>query len=41
MPELHLKHLGLTYSARGPVTKYREKIWNFRKKSNLKHSYRS
>ena len=37
MPELHLKHLGFTYSACGPFTKHRERTQTFRETGNLKH----
>ena len=37
IPELHLKQLGTTYSARGPFTKHREKIQKFRETGNLRH----
>ena len=37
MPELHLKQLGLTYSAWGSFNKYRERILKFREIGNLKH----
>ena len=41
MLELHLKQLGLTYSACGPFTKHRERIKKFRETKNLKHLYRN
>ena len=41
MPELHLKQLGLTYSACGLFTKHRERIQNFRETVNLKHFYKN
>ena len=40
-PELHLKQLGLTYSACVPFTKHRERIQKFRETGNLKHLYRN
>ena len=41
MPELHLKQLGFTYSACGPFTKHRERIWKFRETGYLKHLCRN
>ena len=35
--ELDLKQPGLTYSACGPFTKYRERIQKFRETGDLKH----
>ena len=32
MPEIHLRQLGLTYSACGPFTKSKERYKNLRKK---------
>ena len=36
MPELNLKQLGFTYSARGLFTKHHERIQKFRERRNLK-----
>ena len=41
LPELHLKQLGFTYSACGPLTKNRDRIQKFRERGNLKHLYRN
>ena len=41
MPQLHLKKLGLTYSAWGSFIKYRERILKFREIGNLKHLVRN
>ena len=41
MPELHLKQLGVTYSACGPFNKPRERIQTIREIGNLKHLYRN
>ena len=41
VPELHLKQLGLTYSACGPFTKYRERTRKFKETGNLKHLCRN
>ena len=40
MPELHLKQLGLNYSAFGPFTKHLERIQKFRETGNLTRSRR-
>ena len=34
MPEMHLKQPGLSYSACGPFTKYKERIEQFMKTGN-------
>ena len=41
LPELHLKQLGFTYSACGPLTKHGDRIQKFREWGNLKHLYRN
>ena len=41
MTKLHLKQLGVNYSACGPFTKHRERIQKFRETGNLKHFYRN
>ena len=41
MPDLHLKQPEYVYSACGPFTKHRERIWKFRETGNLKHLYRN
>ena len=34
MPEMHLRQPGFTYSAYGPFTKHKERIYNFMKTGN-------
>ena len=41
MPELHLTQQRFTYSAFGPLTKYRKRIQKFRERGNLKHLHRN
>ena len=40
MPELHLRQVGLTYSAFGPFTKHHEKITKFKETDNLNYIYK-
>ena len=40
-PELCLIQPGFTYSACGPLTKYRERIKKFREAGDLKHIYKN
>ena len=41
MPELYLIQPVLTFSACGPVTKYRKRIQKFRETGNLEHLYKN
>ena len=41
MPEMHLKQLGLTYSACGPFTKNKERIQKFKGTGDTKYIYES
>ena len=41
MPELHLRQLGFTYSACGPLTKNCEGIRKFGVTVNLKHIHKN
>ena len=41
MPEIHLKQPGFTYSARGPFTKNKERIQNFKETGDGKYIYRN
>ena len=39
MPELRLKQSGFTYSACGPFTKHRKRIWKFKETIDLNYIY--
>ena len=41
MPEIHLKQLGLTYSACGPFTKNKERIEKFMQTGNTDFIYKN
>ena len=41
MPEMHLKQLGFTYSARGPFTKNKERIQKFKGTVDTRYIYKS
>ena len=41
MPEMHLKHLDVTYSACGPFTKNKERIQKFMQKGNTNYIYKN
>ena len=41
MPEMHLKHLGFTYSACGPSTKNKERIQKFKETGDSQYIYQN
>ena len=41
MPEMRLRQPGFTYSACGPFTKSKERIWNFKKTGDSRHIYQN
>ena len=41
MPEMHLKQLGFTYSACGPITKNKEKIQKFKETGDTSYTYKN
>ena len=41
MPKMHLKQPGLTYSARGPFTKKKERIQKFKETGDTSHIYQN
>ena len=41
LPELHLKQLGFTYSASGPVTKNKERIEKFKETGDTNYIYKT
>ena len=41
MPEMHLKQLGLTYSACGPFTKHKERIHKFNETRDTNYIYKN
>ena len=41
MPEMHLKQLGFTYSACGPLTKNKERIQKFKETGDTSYIYKS
>ena len=41
MPEMHLKQLGLTYSACGPFTENKERIKKFMQTKNINFTYKN
>ena len=41
MPEMHLRQLGFTYSARGPFIKNKEKIQKFKQTGDSRHIYKN
>ena len=41
MPEMHLRQLGLTYSAYGPFTKNKERIQKFKQTGDSRYIYRN
>ena len=41
MPEMHLKQLGLTYSAYGPFTKTKERIQKFKETGDASYIYKN
>ena len=41
MPEMHLKQLGFTYSACGPLTKNKERIEKFMQRGNTDFIYKN
>ena len=41
MPEMHLRQLGLTYSAFGPFTKSKERIQKFKQTGDSRYIYKN
>ena len=41
MPEMHLRQLGVTYSACGPFTKNKERIKKFKQTGDSRYFYRN
>ena len=41
MPEIHLKQLGFTYSACGPLTKNKERIQKFKETGDTNYIYKT
>ena len=41
MPEMHLKQWEFTYSASGPFTKNKERIWKFKETGNTNYIYKN
>ena len=41
MPEMHLRHFQITYSACGPFTKNKERIQKFKETGDTKYIYRN
>ena len=41
IPEMHLKQLGFTYSACGPITKNKEKIQKFKETGDTSYTYKN